>query len=408
MLFVRDASYPAMHRSPLSPRRLTWMASLMVVIGPLSLSLYTPAMPSLAVRLGTDAATIRFSLTVYLIGFALAQLACGPLSDRFGRRPVLLVFTVIYIIGSLLALPADGPGLLLAARLVQGVGACAGVALSRAIIRDRAQGLAAVRLMAVVALALSVAPALAPLLGSLLLRTGDWHTIFVAMAAYGLFLALAVAAFLPETNLQPDRFALVPGRLARTYARLATDAEFLRPTLAMAAALGGIYSFHAITPFVYMDNLGLSPERFALVTVSGALSFAAGARTAGLLLRRRDPALVLAAGLWLLAAAALLLACQLLLLAPSIPGVAFPVGLWAFGAALILPGASVEGMAPFPTSAGAAAALMGFAQMLAGVAGSSFAAALPSSPVALAVVPATLALVALASHYGLRRPAESA
>lgn len=385
----------------ISERRLTLIASVMVVIGPLSLSLYTPAMPSLARELQTDASMIKLSMTVYLAGFALAQLLCGPLSDRIGRRPVVALFSLVYVLGSLLVVASSSVEGLLIGRVVQGVGACAGAALSRAMVRDCFTGQVSARIMATIAMFLSVAPAMGPLVGSFLLGFSGWHAIFLAMAAYGLVLVVLMAT-IPETNRLPDANAFDVARMLGNYRRLLAEPVYLRNVGFSALVLGGLYTFHSITPFVYVDVIGLAPQTFALVMITGAFAFFAGSFVTSRLLRRREARELVLHGLLLvvLGGAGLLLGVKIL--APSVPGVALPVMCWAFGAAMVMPGATVDALAPFPQAAGAAAAMMGFLQMGAGVMGSALGSLFPSSVDGLAAVPLGMALAALAVFVLLR------
>jgi DHA1 family bicyclomycin/chloramphenicol resistance-like MFS transporter len=170
----------------------------------------------------------------------------------------------------------------------------------------------------------------------------------------------------------------------------------------MAVALGGIYSFHSMTPFVYIEVLGLSPELFALITLMSAFAFFAGSRTTAALHERMSGARLVEYGLGLVVLAGIALAMGLWVLPPSVLGLAIPIMAWTFGAALIFPGATVEALAPFPTMAGAAAALMGFLQMGAGVLGSAAGSLFGNSSDALACVPLVMAIMAMATYYGLR------
>ncbi|MDX6751509.1 multidrug effflux MFS transporter [Geminicoccaceae bacterium 1502E] len=386
----------------ISERRLTLIASVMVIIGPLSLSLYTPAMPSLVRELHTDAAMIKLSLTVYLAGFALAQLLCGPLSDRLGRRLVVLLFSAVYVAGSLLVVASQSVEGLLIGRVVQGVGGCAGVALSRAMVRDCFTGQVAARIMVTIAMFLSIAPALGPIIGSFLLRFSGWHAIFLVMAAYGVLL-MALMAATPETNRTPDPQAFDLLRMLANYRLLLGEPVYLRNVAVSALAVGGLYTFHSVTPFVYVDAIGLTPESFALVMLTSAFAFFAGSFVTNRLLRRHEARALVLGGILLTLLGGLGLVAGLQLLPPSVPGVALPVMCWAFGAAMLLPGATVDALAPFPQAAGAASAMMGFLQMAAGVMGTALASAFASSVDALAAVPFAMALLSLVL-FALVRP----
>jgi MFS transporter, DHA1 family, multidrug resistance protein len=403
---TRRGNDPAM--APLlGDRRLMLLATPMAVLGPVSLSFYVPAMPTMVVDLGTTASFIKLSLTLYLLGFAVAQLICGPLSDRFGRRIILLLFSLIYVAGSLLVFVTPSVEGVLAGRVIQGIGGCAGMAISRAMVRDCLDGQAAARVHSIIAMALSVAPAIGPVLGSLLLEAVGWRALFLVMASYGLGLCLLVLLAMPETNRHPDPGALRFWPMVANYGRLLRSPAYMRLVLVMAVALGGLYTFGAVTPFVYIGIIGLSPQAFALVMTLGAVSFFAGSSTANRLMRKMPSSDLVVIGLGALCAGAVTLFVGLLVLTPSVASVVLPTMVWTFGAALVLPGATMGALSPFPGIAGSAAALMGFLQMTAGVLGSGAASLFADSAVGLALVPLAMALVALLAFLLLRPRAGS-
>jgi DHA1 family bicyclomycin/chloramphenicol resistance-like MFS transporter len=149
----------------MTERRATIVGALLVALGAISMSLYTPAMPALVTVFGTSIATIKLSLTLYFAGFACAQLLVGPLADAFGRRPAALAFLGIYVAASIVTMLAPSVDWLLAGRLFQGIGASAGVAISRAIVRDRFAGHQSSRIMNAIGIAMAVGPAAAPTVG---------------------------------------------------------------------------------------------------------------------------------------------------------------------------------------------------------------------------------------------------
>ncbi|HYD98486.1 MAG TPA: multidrug effflux MFS transporter [Alphaproteobacteria bacterium] len=392
----------------LSERAMSLLGALLVAIGPLSLALYTPAMPTVARALATDPAMVKLSLTVYLAGFAVAQLICGPLSDRYGRRPVILGFTGLYILGALACLAAPGIGGLLAGRLVQGIGACASVALSRAMVSDLFKGQTAARIMSTIGMILSVAPAVAPVIGAQLLLFASWRWLFAMMAGYGALLVLLVLLRVPETNHDRDPQALRPGRMAANYLTLLTDARYLRFVLLGALAIGGLFTFSAIVPFVLIDRVGFSPEGYSYLMGTSTGAYFLGAALTNRLLRRRPAAELVGWGAAAILASGLALGGGLALFGPSGWTVMAPVCVWTGGLALIMPGATMGALAPFRTMAGAASALMGALQMGSGVAGSALAAALTDSTLALAVVPGAMAVAGTLAYVALRPAAGGA
>lgn len=378
------------------------VGAMLVALGSLSMALYTPALPTLVLAFDTTASLVKLSLSVYFCGFAAAQLVCGPLSDAFGRRPVALCFFSIYLAGSLVAVAAPTMEWLIAGRALQGVGVAAGVAISRAMVRDQFTGQSAARIMNLIGLMLAVGPAVAPTIGGILLTMLGWHSIFVAMTACGLAVLLVLAFGTTETNAAPDRAFARPGRVLGGYGMLLVDRAFLRPGLVLGLVLGGHYTLAALLPFVMIEGVGLTPTQYGLATVAQTGSYMAGAAVAHRLLRRFDALSLVPVGLCFVAASGLLLAA-LWVLAPSFATVMGPVAVWAFGMAMILPGTTVGALALYPMMAGTAAALTGFLQVGGGVLGTAVAALLFGDPLtALATVLPGMALAAVLVHLVMR------
>ena len=200
----------------MSERRVGLIGGLLTAIGPVSMALYTPAMPEIVAAFGTTEVLVKLSLTLYFGGFACAQLVAGPLSDALGRRPVTFAFMAVYAAASLAALAATSIEALIVARFVQGVGASAGIAISRAIVRDLYEGHRSARIMSLIGIILAVGPAAAPTIGGLVLVAAGWRAIFAVMAALGLVVVLVTATGLRETVV-PDRRRLRPRALAGAY-----------------------------------------------------------------------------------------------------------------------------------------------------------------------------------------------
>ena len=176
----------------------------MSAFGPLATDMYLPAFPAIALGLAADPSAVQKTLAAFFAGMAIAQLVFGPLADRFGRRRPLLVGLGIFVLGSVGCSLTGEVGWLTFWRFVQGLGGCAGMVMARAIVRDLTDGPATIRLMSRLMLVVTLAPILAPSIGSQLLGLGGWRAIFWALVAYGLGLALVVTLLLPE-SLPPER-----------------------------------------------------------------------------------------------------------------------------------------------------------------------------------------------------------
>lgn len=259
------SSIPQSDAAPLLTERFAGaLGAMLVALGPISMALYTPAMPTLVDVFGTTMSAVKLTLTSYFAGFALAQLVVGPMSDAYGRRRVAAAFVALYVVGSLAAAFSGTVEQLFLARLVQGIGAAAGVAISRAIVRDCFVGQQSARIMNAIGIWLAVGPAISPTLGGLILATLGWHAIFVAMIVYGVALLAVILALMPETNRAPDPARARPAGLAKAYGILGRDLRFLRPSLIMGLTVGALYALGTMLPFVLIGTVGLTPTEFGM------------------------------------------------------------------------------------------------------------------------------------------------
>lgn len=382
----------------MSARRTSAVGALLVALGPISMALYTPAMPALVEAFQTDVSLIKLTLTVYLGGFAAAQLVCGPLSDAFGRRPVVLGFTLLYLAGSIVAVFAPTIEWLLAARLVQGIGAAAGIAVARAIVRDLYTGQDSARVMNTIALMLAAGPALSPTIGGITLDLFGWRAIFLFMVLYGVVVLAVFLTAVPETLARRDASRARPGRLAVSYWRLLRDQRFLAPTIVIACTIGSLYAMATMLPFVLIDEAGLTPVQFGFGMLAQSGSFMLGSLTMRRLLRTIDSPRLVPVGLGLIGFGAILLFVLLNLAPPSFLSVMGPIALIAYGIAFVMPAMMTSSLAPFPEMAGAASALMGFVQMGGGLLGSGIAALMGQPVLALAIIIPAMALIAIVTY----------
>ena len=200
-----------------SPWLLALLAA-MVALGPLSVDMYIPAMPNMMVALDTDISHMHLTLSAYLTGFALFHLICGPLADRFGRKPILLLGTALFVLACLGCTLSTTIDQLLAFRLLQGIGACVGPTLARTVTRDVFGPTQAARALSLIAMLMALAPAIAPTLGGLMLLVLPWNSIFVFLGIYGLAMIVLIHRLLPESL--PQRQSLHPVAIARNYREL--------------------------------------------------------------------------------------------------------------------------------------------------------------------------------------------
>lgn len=361
---------PSQNLNPMTARRTALVGGLMVATGPLSLTLYQPALPTLVKDLSASDAGIQLTLTVYFAAFALAQLICGPLSDRYGRRSVGMAFFGIYVIGSLIAVAAPSLEVLFIGRFVQGFGVSAGVALSRAMVRDQFVGSEAIRILTLINLILTVMPAVAPTLGSIILELGTWHYMFVVMAGFGLGILALLATNVRETLPEAARIPFRPALILRNYRSLLTTPDFVFPSLLLGLTFSGFHGFTALLPFILIDGMGLTPFQFAMAMLVQTASFIAANLVVTYLSRRISGRRLLVIALVLLGLSGLAFSVLPRLFPQSIAAIMAPVGIWMLGLAFISPAATAAAMAGFGAIAGAAGALTGFFQVGGGFTGS--------------------------------------
>lgn len=339
------------------------LLTVLVAFGPLSTDLYLPALPSLVTVFGTDIPTVQLTLSVFLIGFAGSQLFYGPLSDRFGRRPVLMAGVVVYLLASVVCAFAQTVEQLVFARLLQALGASCGPVVARAVVRDVYGRDRAATVLAYLAMAMALGPAVGPMIGGFLTVHFGWRSNFVILALLGAGALAGVALLLAETNLQRDRDALKPVRLLGNYARVLGDRRFLGYAAVVAGAYSGIFAFISGSSFVLIERLGLSPTVYGLSFGGVVLGYILGTFTAGQVSARLGTARMIRLGTLISlagGAAGLVLAVAW---PPSPAAVVLPVFVFILGTGLTLPNAMAGAVGPYPTMAGLASSLLGFIQM---------------------------------------------
>ena len=349
---------------PAGPRRVELIVILgaLTAFAPLSIDMYLPAFPTLARELATDAATVQLSLAAFFLAFGGGQVLFGPLSDRFGRRAPLFGSLSLYVAASIGCALAPDIETLIALRFVQGLGACAGVVIARAVVRDLFEKAEAARIYSALILVMGVAPMLAPVLGGKLLVWADWHAIFWFLAAVGVACLAGVALRMPETHKAEHVRPLHLGAILATYGGLLCDRRFLAYALIGGFAIGGMFAYIAGSPFVFIEVFGLAPDDYGLVFGLNAFGFVVVAQVNGRLAHRVEPARLLSLGILVQVAAATVLLATALSGLGGIWGFVVPLFVAISALGLVMPNTAALAMAPFPASAGSASALMGSLQ----------------------------------------------
>jgi DHA1 family bicyclomycin/chloramphenicol resistance-like MFS transporter len=349
-------------RLPLGRRDRAPFALIVAITacGTLGMHLIIPALPATARALGVSAGTIQLSITLYLVGLAIGQPLYGPVSDRFGRRPVLLAGLALFTLAGAATTAAPNAWLLVVARVLQSIGACAGLVLGRAIVRDSAAPDRAAAQLAMLTMVMSMAPAIAPVLGGYATAWIGWRAAFALLAVIGAVTFVLAVLLLPETNRAHTgtRASLLIGSV-----RLLRSRAFRGFVLGGAFTTTSFYAFMAASPFILIDLLHQPTERvglYYLLLMAGvaAGSFAAN-RVAGRI--RVQTALRLANALAIAGAALFMFADLAGIL--SVATVIAPVVLFMVGAGMASPFALAGAVSVNPHAIGAASGLYGFTQM---------------------------------------------
>jgi DHA1 family bicyclomycin/chloramphenicol resistance-like MFS transporter len=384
--------------------RLVLVLGALVALGPLSIDMYLPALPTIARDLLSTESTIQLTISGTVLGLGLGQLLVGPLSDAVGRRMPLIVGTGVHVLASLLCLVAPNVELLTAARVLQGLGASAGAVLALAMVRDLFTDQAAATLLSRLILVMGVSPVLAPTLGSALLRWTQWRGVFVALAVLALAIAVFAAVALPETLPAHRRQPLELGATVRAYGTLLTDRTFVGLLLVAGLAMAALFGFVAGASFVFQQQYGLTQAQFGLLFGVSAVWLIAATQLNARLMRRYRPHQVLVAASVAATSAGAVLFILALVGAGGMLAVAVPLWVALFFAGLMLPNAPAVALAAYGERAGTAAAMLGAEQFGVGAAVSPVVGLLGNDAVGMATVVAGGLLVATLALVLVARP----
>jgi DHA1 family bicyclomycin/chloramphenicol resistance-like MFS transporter len=342
---------------------LTVVLALLTALGPLSTDMYLPSLPAIAAGLGASTGQAQMTLSAFLLGFAAGQFFYGPISDRVGRRPVLLFGLGLFTLASLICALSPNIETLIGARFLQALGASGPIVLGRAIVRDFYEGARAGRELSRMGTIMGVVPALAPILGGLIAQFSHWRMTFGVMILCGAGLAATVLLRLPESirrrSEQPVSFLSIlrgfkvllghPGY--RTYVGLSM------------LTYGGLFAFISGSSFVLQGIYRLSELAFAFSFATVVVGFIGGTALAQRLVGPRGLDGTIRLGVASLAAGG---ALMLVLVAAGVPSsfaITGPMAVYGLGVGLTMPQAMASALMPFPDRAGAASSLLGICQM---------------------------------------------
>ena len=345
------------------PAGLILVLGALTAIGPLSIDMYLPSLPSLAAGFGRDIGRAELTLSGFFAGLAIGQAFYGPLADRFGRKPPLYLGLVLFLVASIGCALAPSLEALIGLRFVQGLGGCAGMVIARAVVRDRFEHAEAARVFSLLMLVMGLAPILAPLIGGYLLVIASWQAIFALLAGFAVLLLAAVGFGLPETR--PAQGELHLGTVLATYAGLLRDREFVGYALSGGFAQAGMFAYIAGSPFVFIELFHVPKEHYGWLFGANALGLIIGSQLNARLLHRLGPETVLGRSTLVIAGFGVLLLSAVLTGAGGFPGLLIPLFGYIASLGFVGPNAAACALHRHGERAGSASAVMGCLQFLA-------------------------------------------
>ena len=338
------------------------LLAVLSALGQFASNVYLPSLPAVSAELGISSSATALTYTIYLAAFAFAQLVYGPLADRFGRRPLVLLGTILFVLGSVIcAMSSDLSGLLVG-RVIQAIGASAGVVMARAMVRDVFSGADLAKALALMTIVFAMAPGFSPLIGGILQDTMGWRTVFSAAAIVGVLVFAAAATNAPETlAVRSKELSLAVA--GRTYRAILKDAQFVRYAMATAFVIGAMSAFFVGSPTVFIDLLGVSATEYGFYPPLAITGFVIG----GVVTRKfagRVPVHRLA-----LIGVGISLVGALFMMGFPLSGIEHKhainasIVVFVSGMGVSMPTAVAIALDRFPNSAGSAAAILGFMQM---------------------------------------------
>ena len=373
-------------------------------LGPLATDMYLPAMPAMAEALNTGPDRIQLTLSLYMAGFALAQLVCGPISDRFGRRPVMIAGLSLFLAASLLCAWAPSVEWLLVGRFLQAFGGAAGPVLARASVRDIHGPIEAGRILSYMASTMALAPALAPVVGAGLLLFFGWESVFVVLALYAAVMLAVLIFMLPEPLAKERRQSIHPKTVLANFRILLTQRAFIGYTLVNAAAFSGLFAYLSGSSFVLIEYLGVAPTLYGVLFTLIVAGFFFGTLVSGRYSHRLGRDRLVTLGSVICATGGVVMAGLATVGVHHPWAVVGPHMVFMLGVGILMPQTMAGALAPNPQCAGAASSLFGFLQMtIAAVVGGLVGQFHDGSSRTMALTIGLMGLLALLSHWLLVR-----
>jgi DHA1 family bicyclomycin/chloramphenicol resistance-like MFS transporter len=342
---------------------LTLLLSFLTALGPLSMDMYLPSLPDIAHSLDASVVQVQLTIASYLFGFAFGQIVYGPTSDRFGRRPVLLIAIALYGVATIVCAVARSIDLLIAARFVQALGGAGAVVLGRAVVRDLYSGVRAGRELSLMGSITAFAPIVAPMIGGVLQTVFGWRACFFLLLSFGVVAGAAATFLLPETLKKRAAGPISLVTMAGLYKSVMVHRGFLANLGIITTTFIGLFAWISGAPMVMQGPAyGLSPVVFGIIFASGAAGYMAGTFVASRLVMRIGLDRMMGIGVVMMALGGLAMVAVLLLGLAHVLWIAATMVVYLAGLGFTLPASMAGALTPFPDRAGTASSIMGFFQ----------------------------------------------
>ncbi|WP_404487885.1 multidrug effflux MFS transporter [Pseudomonas sp. HT11] len=341
-----------------------WLVLLTVLIGlpRITLDMHLPALPAMADDFHASDSQLQLTLTLYALGSAISLLVSGPLTDRFGRRPVLLSGLLVYAVATVACALADSIGVLIVARLFQALGGCCTTVIGRVIVRDYFDRHEQARLLGLISMAMAISPMAAPVLGSVMLPFIHWRGLFIVLAVIGVTLCLVVLRRLPETR-PPEVAAAPPSNLLRLYGQLLRDRYFLRYSLAIGCVYSTYFPFISESSALLQRGFHLSASAYALVFAATISGYMLGANLFRRLVLRVEADQLISAAIALNVLGCMMLAGATVALPQAWLAIVLPMVVIMVSVGMVIPACQLSVLQPYGAIAGTASGLFFFIQM---------------------------------------------
>lgn len=344
----------------ISSAALAAILAALAMLGPFSIDTYLPAFPNIRATLHASQIEVQQTLSIYMLAFGVMTLWHGALSDAFGRRSIILGSLAVFAVASLGCAAAHSVEYLWAFRVLQGLSAGAGVVIGRAIIRDLHSGPAAARLLSMVTMIFSIAPAIAPILGGWIVKLSNWRAIFLLLFVYAVLLGWYCYKRLPESLPREQRQPFSPRHLFDSYQQVFRSPLFQLKSGTVAFNFAGLFLYISSAPVFITEHLALGPGDFAWLFIPAVSGIFCGALTANRVAGKLPVVAQVRLGFCLLLAAACANVAYHLFLPPMLPWSVIPLFFYTFGMSLVAPGATLMVLDLFPAIRGIVASCQSF------------------------------------------------